>query len=172
MWPTDEQVTERALIAPIYTTLRQAALRIILERCELNLRGKKTESEGVALGLQIEHVLPVRWWEHWPINGQTIGWYEAAYPSTLAESDPELAEAIRQRNALLQTIGNLTLLNEYLNPAASNGGFDLKKAEYTNSVLRLNRYFDDRSSWDEADIQDRSTVMAKMICAIWRRPSS
>jgi hypothetical protein len=171
-WPTDEQIMEQALSAPAYIYMRQSALRLILERCELRLRGKKTEAENVALGLQIEHVMPVRWWEYWPINGQPVGWYEASYPYTLADSDPDLAEAIRQRNSLLQTIGNLTLLNEYLNPAASNGGFDLKKNEYTNSVLRLNRYFDDRSSWDETDIQDRSATMAKAICAIWPRPKT
>jgi hypothetical protein len=168
-WPTDEQITERALSVAAYSNMRQPALRIILERCELSLRGKKTEDEVVALGLQIEHVLPVRWWEHWPLNGQTVGWYEATYPHTLADSDPELGEAIRQRNTLLHTIGNLTLLNEYLNPAASNGEFGLKKAEYTNSVLRLNRYFDDRSSWDETNIQERSTGTAKMVCKIWPR---
>ncbi len=37
----------------------------------------------------------------------------------------------------------------YRKPAASNGSFKLKKAEYTNSVLRLNRYFDDKADWDE-----------------------
>jgi hypothetical protein len=53
------------------------------------------------------------------------------------------AEAVRKRNAAVQTIGNLTLLNKYLNPAASNGSFELKLLEYRNSVLRLNRYFAD-----------------------------
>ena len=171
-WPTDEQIIERALNAPAYTNMRQAALRIILERCEHHLRGKKTENEPVALGLQIEHVMPVRWWDHWPINGQSVGWYEGTYPFALADSDPALAELIRQRNTVLHTIGNLTLLNEYLNPAASNGSFDLKKVEYTNSVLRLNRYFDERSSWDETDIHARSTVIARMMCKIWVRPKT
>jgi uncharacterized protein DUF262/uncharacterized protein DUF1524 len=171
-WPTDEQITERALGAPVYSYMRQAPLRLILERCELQLRGKKTEGEGVQLGLQIEHILPLRWWEHWPINGKSVGWYEASYPHTLTDTDPELEEAIRQRNTLLHTIGNLTLLNEYLNPAASNGAFPLKKTEYTHSVLRLNRYYDGKLSWSENDIQDRSKVLAKIICLIWPRPEA
>lgn len=171
VWPTDEQITERALSAPIYSSMRQSALRIILERCELHLRGKKTEDEGLSLGLQIEHVLPVRWWEHWPIDGRPVTWNEASYPYILTENEAEIAEAIRYRSTMLHTIGNLTLLNQYLNPAASNGSFELKKTEYTNSVLRLNRYFDDKSDWTEANILERSREMARMICKIWPRPS-
>ena len=172
VWPSDERVMEAALSVPVYSNLRQPALRLILERCELSLRGKKTEEQKVQLGLQIEHVLPVRWWENWPINGHTVDWYEATYPHALAESDPTLEEMIRHRNTLRHSVGNLTLLNEYANPAASNGAFDLKKAEYKHSVLRLNRYFDERAAWSEEDIQERSRVMSKIICSIWPRPQS
>ena len=43
-------------------------------------------------------------------------------------------------------MGNLTLLNKYLNPAASNGAFETKLVEYKHSVLRLNRSFDARTA--------------------------
>lgn len=76
---------------------------------------------------------------------------------------------MRKRNTALQTIGNLTLLNKYLNPAASNGSFELKLFEHRNSVLRLNRHFSEFKSWDEAAITDRSKLIGEALCAIWPR---
>ena len=67
-------------------------------------------------------------------------------------------------------LGNLTLLNRYLNPAASNGSFDLKLVEYKNSVLRLNRHFDSQTKWDEQAIADRGHQLGKALCKIWPRP--
>ena len=46
----------------------------------------------------------------------------------------------------------------------------MKRKEYTHSVLRLNRYFDGRVSWDEAAIADRGKELGEMICKIWPRP--
>ena len=71
----------------------------------------------------------------------------------------------------LQTLGNLTLLNRYLNPAASNGSFEAKMVEYRNSVLRLNRHLDDSTAWDEDAIATRGKAMGEAICKIWPRPS-
>ena len=67
-------------------------------------------------------------------------------------------------------LGNLTLVNQYLNPAASNGSFQMKLAEYKNSVLRLNRYFDGLATWDEDAIRTRGQVLGELICKIWPRP--
>ena len=76
----------------------------------------------------------------------------ADYPSLAQDELAEHGEAIRQRKNLLHSLGNLTLLNRYLNPAASNGPFDLKLVEYKNSILRLNRHFDSQTEWDEQAI--------------------
>jgi hypothetical protein len=94
----------------------------------------------------------------------------ASLPYLTRDELKELVEPIRQRNSQLQTLGNLTLLNKYLNPAASNGSFDSKRAEYKHSVLRLNRYFDGLDGWDEAAIADRGRKPAEMMCRVWPRP--
>lgn len=169
-WPTDDQVIERALSASLYEPRRQPLLRILLERVELRLRGKKSEGDDIPTGLQIEHVLPQSWYAHWPINGVAVSQYHAMYPAALDSEQPALADAIRARNAATNRLGNLTLLNQYLNPAASNGAFDLKLSEYRHSVLRLNRYFDGRASWDENFIRERGRLLGEMITAIWLRP--
>ena len=72
----------------------------------------------------------------------------------------------------LHTLGNLTLLNKYLSPAASNGSFDTKRVEYRHSVLRLNRYFDALTTWDEEAIAQRGKTMGMALCGIWPRPAA
>jgi uncharacterized protein with ParB-like and HNH nuclease domain len=169
-WPTNDEIVERALSASIYEAQKQPMLRLIFERLELRMRGKKSEDEEIPTNLQIEHVMPQSWYAHWPINGNLVSSYHAAFPSALDEKQLDLANAIRARNSVINTLGNLTLLNRYLNPAASNGSFELKRSEYAHSVLRLNRYFDGRSEWNEAAIRERGRVLGEMITAIWLRP--
>ena len=171
-WPSDEQLIEAAVTDSIYERLRAPALRIILERLELSLRGKKTEEDAIELGLQIEHVMPRSWATHWVLQGQTIQPLHMSFPYLVKAEHAELAEAIRARNVAVNSLGNLTLLNKYLNPAASNGGFDLKCDEYRHSVLRLNRHFDGKTEWDEQAIRGRGKTLGEMICKIWPRPQS
>lgn len=171
-WPTDEEIIEKAISCSAYKGLTTAALRLILERLEVALRTKKSETLDVPPGLQIEHVLPESWGEHWSLNGKSIPPNVVCFPHLAGGDFAELAELIRARNAQLQTLGNLTLLNLYLNPAASNGPFGTKLIEYKHSLLRLNRYFDGRTSWDEEAIRDRSRVLGEVFCEIWPRPRS
>jgi hypothetical protein len=173
-WPTDQDVIEHAINKPVYDKLKTPALRLILERLELSLRNKKTEKMEVELGLQIEHVMPVRWWTHWSVQGKKIPAALGEYPSYYADRPEhaefkDLVEQIRQRNSTVHMIGNLSLVNGYLNPAGGNAGFDVKLGEYRNSVLRLNRYFSEFKSWDENAIAIRSKLLGEAICAIWPR---
>jgi len=172
VWPTDEQVVEYAISRPVFSSIRTPALRFILERLELAMRGKKSEEQFIADGLQIEHVLPQRWGSHWTLAEKTVSPQMVAFPFQANSEMPELVELIRGRNEKLQTLGNLTLLNQYLNPAASNGSFDLKKNEYSHSVLRLNRYFDSFDDWNEDAISARGKKLGEMLCKIWPRPES
>jgi len=170
-WPSDDKLVERAISRPIYNELKAPAMRQILERLELSLRGKKTEHSEISQDLQIEHVLPRNWSTHWTLRGQVVASLAAQYPHTIG-NDPELASAIRTRNASLNTLGNLTLLNRYLNPAASNGSFADKLVEYKHSVLRLNRLFDSATAWDEDLIAARGKALGEALCKIWPRPTA
>lgn len=165
-WPSDNEVIEAAISQSVYTALPTPALRLILERLELAHRSKRSEGLEIPPGLQIEHVLPERWGAHWPLRGRIVPADVVKFPHVA-----ELGEPIRVRNAQLQTLGNLTLLNKYLNPAASNGSFDTKRVEYKHSVLRLNRHFDELTNWDEDAIASRGEALGTMLCAIWPRPA-
>lgn len=170
-WPTDSELVEKALSLPIFTRLKAPALRVFLERLELSLRTKKTEKVEVEPWLQIEHVMPQKWATHWPLKGLLIPSHVADYPYMAKDELAEHGDAIRQRNAILHSLGNLTLLNRYLNPAASNGSIELKLIEYKNSVLRLNRWFDTQLGWDEQAIAQRGLFLAQALCNIWPRPT-
>lgn len=170
VWPTDNDVIEAARSRGIYNALRQPALRVILERLELSQRGKKSENEPIPSGLQIEHIMPQAWFKHWPIGTEVVEENTVRFSFMAAENQKHLVAPAQERNRVLQTLGNLTLLNQYLNPAAGNGSFALKKIEYANSVLRLNRYFDLISTWDEDTITNRGTELGKLMCQIWPRP--
>ena len=171
-WPTDAEVIDAALRRPIGSALRPPALRVFLERLEIHQRNKKTEDLNVQSLLQIEHVMPVSWGAHWTIQDRKVP-AGVSMVHWLAKDDlADLLEPIRLRNLSLQTIGNLTLVNKYLNPAASNGAFATKLVEYKHSVLRLNRHFDMLSEWNEELIAVRSKMLGEQLCAIWPRPES
>jgi len=172
VWPSDDDVVDNAINRDVYNGLPRLGLRLILERLEIWMRTKKAEGTEVDPGLQIEHVLPQNWALHWPLDGKAIPELMARYPH-LAAADSAFApliDVIRQRNRALQSIGNLTLLNQYLNPAASNGSFELKRVEYQHSVLRLNRHFSATDAWDETRIAERGKLLGEALCAIWPKP--
>jgi hypothetical protein len=172
IWPSDKQVIDAGICKPIYKSMKQPALRVVLERLELGLRGKKSEDEEIADGLQIEHVMPQKWWTHWKLEGQTLVRDISDWWVVPTEDEKPLVGAARARSAAVQTLGNLSLLNRYANPAASNGPFNLKLVEYRHSVLRLNRYFDEVEQWNEAAIEKRSTELAELLCKLYPRPGT
>jgi len=172
VWPSDEEIFDKAISRPAYTTIPKPALRLMLERLELAQRTKKSESTDLPPGLQVEHIMPERWSTHWTLQEKTIPHNIMTYPHLAQDDLAELADAIRARNTRVQTLGNLTLLNMYLNPAASNGSFTTKLVEYEHSVLRLNRYFHGRTEWDEESINVRSKQLGELLCTIWPRPNT
>lgn len=169
-WPSDDELVEAAVTRPIYQHLATPALRLILERLEIALRTRKTEDGDVPTGLQIEHVMPGQWGQYWPLQGKAVPSSVVGLPLLAKDALVGLAEAIRSRNSQLHSLGNLTLLNKYLNPAASNGSFEMKLEEYRHSVLRLNRYFDGLTLWDENAIETRGKKLGQQMCEIWPRP--
>lgn len=169
-WPTDEEVIESVVSKQLYTSLRSVALRLLLERIEIALRTKKSESDTIPGPLQIEHVMPQSWWAAWPIDGVSIPGNVAQSPWQATGELDVLQDRIRQRNQIVHTLGNLTLVNGNLNSAAKNSSFEVKQKEYKHSVLQLNRHFDGYAAWDEDAIRNRGRSLGGTICTIWRRP--
>lgn len=71
------------------------------------MRGAKRIHIGEQLS--IEHLMPNAWQAHWP----------------LPESD-DIEGSIARRDALIDTVGNLTLLTQKLNTSVSHGAWPTK----------------------------------------------
>lgn len=105
----------------------------------------------------IEHVMPRKWETHWPlpVDGSDGG----------------------DRNRLVHTLGNLTLLTGKLNSKVSNGPWlgtnGKRELVWANDVLMLNKQLYDQSAqgWTEGQIRQRSLALAEVILQVWPAPA-
>jgi hypothetical protein len=96
----------------------------------------------------------------------------------LPDDQPE-AEARVRRDRLIHTIGNLTLINNKLNPAQSNKPWvtddpahpGKRDALQDHSVLFLNKEICKKDDWDENAINDRSESLFAIADTSWPRPT-
>jgi hypothetical protein len=132
---------------------------MVLEAIEDNLRGWKDGKPGlgeerVARGkFAIEHVMPRKWHMHWPLRD---------------------GESEADRDHIIHTIGNLTLLTGKLNSKVSNGPWlgdgGKRRGLEDHDVLFLNRKLADLEEWCDKSIRARTSVMADSIVEIWPVP--
>ena len=158
LWPTDYQLRNALVDLPLYRLLTRGRLRMVLEAIENLLRCSKSEEEHAPRGkLTIEHVLPQQWQTHWPLPSGT---------------DPVAGEIERER--ILHSLGNLTLVNNRLNPALSNAPWPEKQSALAeHSVLHLNKQLLDGwrdSDFQESEIRSRGEILADRVAAIWAGP--
>ena len=156
LWPDDRRLGEAFRTLPIYRLLTRGRLRMVLEGIEEELRSTKAEEDRVTPdALTIEHLMPQSWQEHWPLE--------------VGGGDDQL-DAIEKRERLIHSIGNLTLVNDKLNPALSNAPWKTKQAELRkHSVLHLNKMLvgDSTPTWDESSIGQRADQLLGVVAAIW-----
>ena len=157
-WPDDNEVTNELAGLLAYQRLRRARLRMVLEALEDHRRGWKGTAEGlggerVARGkYHIEHVLPRRWQANWPLD--------------TGSSDAD-------RDRLIHTLGNLTLLTSKLNTKVSNSAWSSKRtALHEHDVLKVNADLlaSAGEAWTEAKVRSRTVDMAAAIIEIWPVP--
>lgn len=163
-WPTDAQLVEQFRSSAYYGYggIAQYRLRLLLSEVDALLQSEEyNKGEPVTIEydtLQIEHVLPISWQQHWKVK----------------ESDP--AQRIlreQKRSGHVHRIGNLTLVSNRLNPALSNAPWREKRRELKkHSHLRLNARLCQETDWDEQAIQTRGEWLAEVVSCIWPGPSS
>lgn len=174
VWPTDNILLEKLLERPLYREEKNKTKSIsnILLEVEKSIRGKKQEQvKFLNTGLTIEHLLPQKWFEYWPLDGDSISEedFGISVHAVMTEDDKNgKYHRIENRNKVLHTIGNLTILTSSLNPSVSNSSFDIKKQEIgLQSTVILNTYFQDKPIWDEEKIKKRSQYLYDQIKKIW-----
>jgi len=153
-WPADAEFKAAWLSTPVYRTLVRKRVRFLLETLETSLQHAKTEE--IVTKLLIEHLLPQSWKQHWPLSG----------------SGDETEEAT-ERDRVLHTIGNLTLVTKSLNPALSNGPWAKKRKEIRKyGALSINRDVAEEDEWNESRIGDRSRELFKTARKVWPYPNT
>ena len=124
--------------------------------------------------IDVDHILPDRWYEHWPLNGETITQEQvsSAFLATLgAKEESPRMEAIMRREKLKATFGNLTLLHYGVNRSLQNGAFAVKRERFfAESNLHLNRHLMLAEDWDESSIERRGAEMFELAKQIWKGP--
>lgn len=154
IWPDDHQMEAAFTGLPLFKLLTRGRLRIVLEGIEEELRTNMAETQSVPRSLTIEHIMPQQWRENWPLQSQV--------------EDVEKSE--RDRDNLIHSIGNLTLVNQRLNSRLSNAPWEEKQAAlWDHSVLFLNKTLLDNAPdvWDEDAIQERAIRMCQAAARVW-----
>ncbi|PTA66934.1 DUF262 domain-containing protein [Deinococcus arcticus] len=154
-WPDDAEFHRNLVTSPVYRKLRARGVSMVLEAIDVQLLSGKQEKLHIAEALSVEHVLPRSWRKYW------------AAP----QATPDIENPDAHRDALLHTLGNLTLVTGKLNSGLSNGPYKRKRVELARqSRLPLNRFFQDQQEWDEAVIEARSKSLAEHALIIWGAP--
>jgi hypothetical protein len=162
-WPDDDELLSELPQIPVYRRLGRGRLRMVLEALEDHLRGWRDGKAGlggerVARGkYAIEHIMPRKWATHWPV--------------------PEDPSGEAERERLIHTLGNLTLITGRLNSKQSNGPWlgqgGKREGLEAHDVLHLNRDLLKASgqSWTDGSIRMRGQVLARLITEIWPVPA-
>jgi len=161
-WPDDAELRSELAGLPVYRRLGRGRLRMVLEAIEDHQRGWKDGKSGLGdervarAKLAIEHVMPRKWIAHWPL-------------------EPGRVEA--DRDGIIHTLGNLTLLTGKLNSKVSNGpwlGIGGKREGLEgHDVLLLNReLLKTYDNWTDEAIHERTLELVDVIVEIWPVPTN
>lgn len=168
VWPDDTAFHEAWINKPQYEIMNNAKLVYLLGK--LNNTFMSAKSEPIAFEKQpsIEHIMPQGWIDHWRFADGSAGmkWAELSQ----APPDSIRAEHTRKRMALIQTLGNLTILTSELNSAQSNLPWTKKRAEMmAHSLLPINQALSGIAQWGDESIRERGEALYSRGLALWPR---
>lgn len=162
-WPDNVELEQELVSLQAYRRLGRGRLRMVLEAIEDHLRGWSNGQHGLGdervgrAKLAIEHVMPRKWHTHWAMQ----------------DGSDET-----ERESLIHTLGNLTLLTGKINSKVSNGpwsGNGGKRASLEkHDVLILNRDLLKRGAdqWTDQAIRARTKELVRVISQIWPVPTN
>ena len=168
LFPSDQDLRQAFETKPVYQNIPRPRIWYIFRELEFARRDKYDEVEGLRPDLEIEHIIPQTWYEHWPLPDGSKAPPDLAY----GLSDERRA-LVERRQGLIHTLGNLTLLTKPANLEVLNYAFDPeKKARLRSSLLRINQDVADETQWDEEAIVGRAQRLAQLAIKIWPAPNA
>lgn len=161
VWPSDSDFRSAWLNRKFYGQLRRDRVLMILQALENWYQSDSNKTEPLMAfdwsQLQIEHIMPQAWEEHWPLP-------------------EDISAEVRKEN--VQKIGNLTLVSSKLNPSLSNAPWTTAEKEggkrgglHLHTILYLNRMLVDQfpEGWTDVSISERSSFLFDIASLIWSR---
>ena len=168
-WPKNDRFRDAWQNHHAYKTLQSRRIIHILLRLNNIYLTNKNEQIIVKNPLTVEHLLPKNWIENWLLPDGTKGLMPQEI-SNYQRNDPRVIATL-QRNEILETLGNLTLLTQPLNSSISNNSWKDKKIQLLNaSLLPINQQLHSIEFWDEQAIKNRSNLLFEQAIKIWPGP--
>lgn len=152
-WPGDAEIRESLRAEPVYRRFKKRRGRMLLEAIEDAYRRSTNQPQVPRRGYPIEHILPQKWSDHWPV---------------------ETVEAEEIRTEHVHRLGNLTLLTGSLNSKVSNGPWGAKRAalqDHDTLLLNSRLLSTVGATWDETGIDKRTDAMISVLLAAWPVPA-
>ena len=157
-FPGDAELATFVYEQPLYGRIAQRKVRGVLEALEEASQSKKSPVLELTEKLTIEHVMPQTWQPFWPLPAS-------------ATIDPAIEQrAIHQREVMLNTLGNLTLITGSFNSSLQNAAWPSKRPELlTYGKINLTQYFHGPAAneWAEAAIRQRTEHLFHLLVKIW-----
>ncbi len=153
-WPDNRDLEKAFTNLRLYKLLTRGRLRIVLEGIEEELRTDRAETQSPPRNLTIEHIMPQGWRQSWRL------------PSSIMDR----TQAEKDRDDIIHTMGNLTLVNKRLNSSLSNDPWSRKRRTLNaHTTLFLNKTLLDGAPnpWDEDVIVARSRQLAQVAIKVW-----
>jgi hypothetical protein len=152
-WPGDEEVRRTLATESAYSRFPRGRLRMVLEAVEDLYRAHTGQPQIERKGYPIEHLLPRKWHDTWPVPAP---------------------EDIEERQLRVHRLGNLTLLTTSLNAKVSNGPWSAKRSALMdhNTITLTGRVIKrtEHHAWDEELIDERTTELIDRILQVWPVP--
>ncbi len=178
LWPDDSQFNKALSSRGIYGGGAALGLcRVLLARAAVHI-GATTAAEVAWApnwsSLQVEHMLPQSWYEHWILpDGSSVTEEDARQAAVATEDQIKMQptwQVILKRERLKNTVGNLTILNSALNNEIKNHAWKVKRdAIRSNTQLRMNFDLASLDTWDDALIEQRSQAIFEIAVKEWPR---
>ena len=153
LWPDDTALLNAFLTQPLYWSLTRGRLNLILQGIEGEMRTSMSDTQGVPRNLTIEHIMPQAWGQNWN-----------EFPNNVEDRE----QAAIERDRIIHTIGNLTLVNQKLNSKLSNAAWEDKRQTLHKYItLFLNKNIVLEKKWNEERIRERAREMAQVAAKVW-----
>ena len=161
------EITPEMIRNGLKTKVSVNTAKILLFWIELYRRykDKKYSDQSLTYKFQLEHIMPIKWEEHWS---------DVPYDDNPRHKCNN--QILRQnRVEKITSLGNMTLLTAKLNIAISNDNFKnkIEKGIKTYDGLSITKVdiienvYDEGREWNEAEITKRERKLADEIIEIW-----